>query len=334
MASSNDVTMVLLGRTGNGKSSTANSILKTNAFKAKRSSNSVTRTTELQSSILQDGRTVNVIDTPGLFDFALDVEYIKKEIVKCIDLAKNGIHAMLMVFSTSTRFSKEEEAGMEIIKGIFGQAITDHIIIVFTGGDSFDEDDDEALQDYLAECPKPFQEILQQCKHRIVLFDNKTKDQNKRDLQVCKLISLVNKVVSDNGGQPYTNELHTKLQREMQWQRMQLEEAKSKGLNEREILMMQEKMQKAYDEQLKQVTQMVESRFTTTISYLQEQRERERIALSNALQEARMDREKSAVEMTRIVQELCDLKRQNEEFQRKLRPGRVGGGGCEKCPIL
>lgn len=42
----------------------------------------------------------------GLFDFSAETEFIGKEIVKCINMAKDGIHAVLVVLSVKTRFSE------------------------------------------------------------------------------------------------------------------------------------------------------------------------------------------------------------------------------------
>lgn len=44
-----------------------------------------------------------------------------------------------------------------------------------------------------------------------MLFDNKTKSEMKRAEQVQQLLSLVNGIIMQNGGQPYTDELFTEL---------------------------------------------------------------------------------------------------------------------------
>lgn len=59
-------TVVLVGRVGNGKSATGNSILRMKAFASSYSFASVTRICQMQTTVLEDGSTLNVIDTPGM----------------------------------------------------------------------------------------------------------------------------------------------------------------------------------------------------------------------------------------------------------------------------
>ena len=58
-------TVVLVGRIGNTKSATGNSILGSRAFKSRASSSGVTSTFEMHRTVFKDGQVVNVIDTPG-----------------------------------------------------------------------------------------------------------------------------------------------------------------------------------------------------------------------------------------------------------------------------
>lgn len=95
------------------------------------------------------------ISVAGLFDFSAETEFIGKEIVKCINMAKDGIHAVLVVLSVRTRFSKEEAEAVNSLRTLFGNKITDYMIIVFTGGDEL-EFNDKTLEDYLGrDCPEP-----------------------------------------------------------------------------------------------------------------------------------------------------------------------------------
>lgn len=71
-----------------------------------------------------------------------------REITNCLQLVEDGVHALILVLSVRTRFSKEEESAVQCLKEIFGEKILDYMIIVFTGGDQL-EDDEMLLEDYL-----------------------------------------------------------------------------------------------------------------------------------------------------------------------------------------
>lgn len=112
----------------------------------------------------------NIYVIAGLFDFSAGPEFVGREIVKCIDLAKDGIHAVLVVFSVRTRFSQEEEAALCGLQTLFGSKIVDYMIVVFTGGDEL-EDNDETLDDYLGRgCPEPLKvSCKSSCKSTLLL---------------------------------------------------------------------------------------------------------------------------------------------------------------------
>lgn len=49
------------------------------------------------------------------------------------------------------------------------------------------------------------------CGNRCVLFNNKTKEKKKKSEQLKTLFSLVNTVVYNNGGKPYTDDIFVEL---------------------------------------------------------------------------------------------------------------------------
>jgi len=49
------------------------------------------------------------------------------------------------------------------------------------------------------------QKLFEVCKNRRVVFDNRTKEIHKKAEQLQKLLKLVDEVLEENGGQPYTH---------------------------------------------------------------------------------------------------------------------------------
>lgn len=314
-------TVVLVGRTGNGKSATGNSILGKKVFKSRASSSGVTSSCEMQTAELSDGQIVNVIDTPGLFEVSAGSEFIGKEIVKCIDFAKDGIHAILVVLSVRSRFSEEEENALRSLQTLFGSKIVDYMIVVFTGGDEL-EDDEDTLDDYLGrECPESLKQILSLCGNRCVLFDNKTKDEKKRSGQVQQLLSFVNMIVSQNGGQPYTDELFAELKKgAMKLHREQRKVDSLEGYSEGQLSELKKHMQQTYEEQLKHITEMIESKLKEATTRLEKQLAEEQAARLRAEDSAKLAQKKSDDEIRKLRKH---LEKAHEELRK-----RGDKGGC------
>ncbi|XP_029950969.1 uncharacterized protein LOC115391020 isoform X2 [Salarias fasciatus] len=232
--SSPELRLILLGRSGAGKSAAGNFILGAEEFESRPDSlTSITQQCEKKKGLIE-GRKVAVVDTPDWFNTEQSPDEVRSQISSCVALASPGPHAFLLCVPVDLP-AKTELQALGALENVFGpEAVQKHTVVLFTHADRLrasGKAGDGSVEAYIASERGDLLKLVEKCGDR---FHVAEKGGGRRERgNVAELLEKVEQTVKEAGGQCYSCPAFQEAENKVRQRQVELAKEKQKREQER-----------------------------------------------------------------------------------------------------
>ncbi|KAM6957171.1 GTPase IMAP family member 8-like [Aplochiton taeniatus] len=194
-----EISIVLLGARGSGKSSSGNTIQgRGGSLEVQRRT---ARCTMAANTVCE--RHISVVDTPGWWmNYYVDESPIfdQREILRSLSLCFHGPHALLLVIRVDRAFTETYRRAVVGHLELLGETVWTHTMVLFSFGDWLG---DTPIEQYIESEGEALQWLVEKCDNRYHVLDNKSK---VNEFQVSRLMEKIEQMVAGNCGGCYEME--------------------------------------------------------------------------------------------------------------------------------